>query len=168
MTKGPASAFAGRGNVGGTVNIVTRQPVMESRLGGEFGAGTDKFFCGTFDVNHVLDEGSGIAVRLTAMGHSADEPGRDHVQNKRWAVAPSIAFGLGGDARFIFNYLHLEQDDQPDGGRPNTRNFSLAGSGFEGKTAPVRRSTSTATRLTIAKFRPTPLPEGSSTVSAAA
>lgn len=140
VTKGPASAFAGRGNVGGTVNIVTRQPVMKNRLGGELGIGTDKFFRGTFDVNQVLNEGSGIAVRLTAMGHSADEPGRDHAKNKRWAVAPSIGFGLGGDTSFIVNYLHLEQDDRPDGGLPNTRNFSLAGSGFEGKTAPVRRS----------------------------
>ena len=34
VTKGPASAFAGRGNVGGTVNIVTRQPKLSNFIGG--------------------------------------------------------------------------------------------------------------------------------------
>ncbi|MCR5870715.1 MULTISPECIES: TonB-dependent receptor [unclassified Sphingomonas] len=140
VTKGPASAFAGRGNVGGTVNIVTRQPVLAGRISGELGVGTDNFFRGTFDVNQVVDEAAGIAVRLTAMGHSADEPGRDHVFNRRWAVAPSIGFGLDGDTSFIVNYLHLEQNDRPDAGLPNGRNPSLAGSGFEGRVAPVHRT----------------------------
>lgn len=140
VTKGPASAFAGRGNVGGTVNIVTRQPVLTSSIGAELGVGTDDFFRGTVDVNQVIDRGSGIAIRFTAMGHSADEPGRDAVRNRRWAVAPSIGFGIGGDTSFIVNYLHLEQDDLPDAGLPNGRNFSLAGSGFEGRVAPVDRN----------------------------
>lgn len=140
VTKGPASAFAGRGNVGGTVNIVTRQPVLDARISSELGVGTDNFFRGTFDVNQVVDKAAGIAVRLTAMGHSADEPGRDHVFNRRWAVAPSIGFGLSGDTSFIVNYLHLEQDDRPDFGLPNSRNFSLVGSGFEGRVAPVDRN----------------------------
>lgn len=139
VTKGPASAFAGRGNVGGTVNIVTRQPILSNRVGGEIGIGTDNFYRATADYNYVVDADSGIAVRLTAMAHSADEPGRDQVFSRRWAVAPSIGFGIGGDTSFIVNYLHLEQDDRPDFGLPNGRNLSLAGSGFEGRAAPVDR-----------------------------
>lgn len=140
VTKGPASAFAGRGNVGGTVNIVTRQPLLTPHYRAELGAGTDNFFRGTFDVNTVLDQGSGIALRINGLGHSADEPGRDHVYNRRWAIAPSIGFGIGGDTSLLLNYLHLEQDDLPDAGLPNGRNLSLAGSGFEGRTAPVDRN----------------------------
>lgn len=139
VTKGPASAFAGRGNVGGTVNIVTRQPVLDDLSSVELGLGTDSFVRGTFDANRVLDDARGIAARLTVLGHSADEPGRDQVFNRRWAVAPSIGFGLGGQTSVIFNYLHLEQDDLPDAGLPNARNFSLAGSGLEGRVAPVDR-----------------------------
>lgn len=139
VTKGPASAFAGRGNVGGTVNIVTRQPELVERVRGEFGIGTDNFYRGTADFNQVIDAENGVAARITVMGHSADEPGRDHVHNRRWAIAPSIGFGIGQDTSFIVNYLHLEQDDQPDLGIPNARNLSLAGSGFEGKPAPVDR-----------------------------
>lgn len=140
VTKGPASAFAGRGNVGGTVNIVTRQPLLTPHYRAELGAGTDNFFRGTFDVNTVLDQGSGIALRVNGLGHSADEPGRDQVYNRRWAIAPSIGFGIGGDTSLLINYLHLQQDDLPDAGLPNGRNLSLAGSGFEGRTAPVDRN----------------------------
>lgn len=139
VTKGPASAFAGRGNVGGTVNIVTRQASLDDRIFGEGVVGTDDLFRGTIDVNTVLDANNGIALRLTAMGHSADEPGRDFVENQRWAIAPSLGFGIGGDTTVMINYLHLEQDDVPDLGLPNARNFSLGGSGFEGRVAPVDR-----------------------------
>ena len=140
VTKGPASAFAGRGNVGGTVNIVTRQANLEDRIFGEAVIGTDNLFRGTVDVNTVLNADNGIAFRLTAMGHSADEPGRDFVENKRWAIAPSIGFGICGDTTVMINYLHLEQDDVPDLGLPNARNFSLAGSGLEGRVSPVDRN----------------------------
>lgn len=140
VTKGPASAFAGRGNVGGTVNIVTRQANLEDRIFGEAVIGTDNLFRGTVDVNTVFNADNGIAFRLTAMGHSADEPGRDFVENKRWAIAPSIGFGIGGDTTVMINYLHLEQDDVPDLGVPNARNLSLAGSGLEGRAAPVDRN----------------------------
>lgn len=139
VSKGPASAFAGRGNVGGTVNIVTRQPVLERHLGAELAGGTDAYQRATGDANLVLSEDLGMAARLTGMWHSADEPGRDHVHYRRWAVAPSVGFGLDGDTRLIVNYLHLEQDDRPDAGLPNGRNPSLAGSGFEGRVAPVDR-----------------------------
>ena len=140
VTKGPASAIAGRGNIGGTVNIVTRGPVLNDSIGGEFGVGTDNLYRGTVDANVVLSEAGGIALRVNALAHSADEPGRDMVESERWAIAPSIAFGTGGSTSLVLSYLHLEQNDLPDFGLPNARNFSLAGSGFEGRVAPVRRS----------------------------
>jgi catecholate siderophore receptor len=140
VTKGPASAFAGRGNVGGTVNIVTRSPQLRNLFNGEAVIGTDNFYRGTADANVVLDQANGIAARLTAMAHSNDEPGRDHVYFRRFAVAPSVAFGLGGDTRVTLSYLHLQQDDRPDLGLPNARNPSLTGSPFAGRVAPVDRN----------------------------
>lgn len=140
VTKGPASAFAGRGNVGGTVNIVTRQPIMDNRIGADLGVGTDNFYRGTFDINRTIDTDNGIAARLTVMGHSADEPGRDHVFNRRWAAAPSIGFGIGGDTSVVLGYLHLEQDDRPDLGLPNLRSVAQAATAGAGGPAPVSRT----------------------------
>ena len=44
--------------------------------------------------------------------------GRDEVKNKRWAVAPSLAFGLNTPTRVFLDYLHVEQNNVPDGGVP--------------------------------------------------
>lgn len=140
VTKGPASAFGGRGNVGGTVNIVSRLPKLDNTATAEFSIGTGDLYRTTADVNRVLSEENGIALRINAMGHSADEPGRDHVKNERWAIAPSLAFGLGSPTVVTLSYLHLEQDDVPDYGLPNARNLTLAGSGLEGAVAPVDSS----------------------------
>jgi len=140
VTKGPASAFAGRGNVGGTVNIVTQAPRLDANwISGAGTVGTHDLFRGTVDVNQVLNEESGIAVRVNAMAHSADEPGRDTVHNERWGVMPSIGFGIDQDTTLRINYLHLEQNNLPDYGVPNARNASLVGSPFAGRPAPVPR-----------------------------
>ena len=140
VTKGPASAFAGRGNTGGTVNIVTRSPLLGRLIEGEVSGGTHNFYRATADMNFVVSEPAGIALRLNGMVHSADEPGRDVAHSQRWGFAPSLAIGLGGATRFTMSYLHQEQDYQPDFGLPNARNFSLAGSGLEGRVAPVDTS----------------------------
>jgi len=140
VTKGPASAFAGRGNVGGTINIVSRQPQMDDFAEIELAAGTDNLYRATLDYNIVLSEDAGIALRLNAMAHDADEPGRDVVKNSRYAFAPQVAFGLNGDTRVTLSYLYMSQDDVPDYGLPNARNITLAGSGLEGRVAPVETS----------------------------
>ncbi len=140
ITKGPASAMSGRGSVGGTINIVTRQPDLTSGGEVELSVGTDDFRRATIDQNIVLDAENGTALRLNLLAHSADEPGRDQVRSERWAINPAIAFGLGMPTTLLLNHLHMKQDDVPDYGLPNARNRSLAGSGFEGRVAPVDRA----------------------------
>jgi catecholate siderophore receptor len=139
VTKGPASAIAGRGNIGGSLNIVSRQPLLENRYGAELSAGTDKYLRATVDGNFVLDEANGVALRINAVAHRNDEPGRDRAKSERWGVNPVLGFGLGGDTQATVGYFFLRQDDLPDMGIPNARNRSLAGSGLEGAAAPVRR-----------------------------
>jgi len=140
VTKGPASAYAGRGNIGGTVNIVTRQPDTDTSTGADLSIGTHDQYRATGDINIPISQDQGIAFRINGMVHSADEPGRDQVKNERWAIAPSLGFGIDSATRVTLNYLHMQQDDQPDLGIPNARNRTLTGSGFEGRPAPVRRS----------------------------
>ncbi|WP_137869392.1 TonB-dependent siderophore receptor [Sphingopyxis sp. 2PD] len=139
VTKGPASAIAGRGNIGGSLNIVSRQPLLENRYGAELSAGTDKYLRATVDGNFVLDEANGVALRINAVAHRNDEPGCDRAKSERWGVNPVLGVGLGGDTQATIGYFFLRQDDLPDMGIPNGRNRSLAGSGFEGVAAPVRR-----------------------------
>lgn len=139
VTKGPGSAFAGRGNIGGTVNIVTRQPMLETRAALEAGVGTDRFLRGTADINLLLAEEPGLALRVNLLGHRNDEPGRDVAQSRRWAINPVIGLGIGGPVSITLGWFHMDQDDQPDMGIPNARNRSFAGTPFAGRPAPVDR-----------------------------
>jgi catecholate siderophore receptor len=52
------------------------------------------------------------------MWHDAKAPGRDVVEESRWAVAPSLGLGLGTPTRLIASYYHMEQDNVPDYGIP--------------------------------------------------
>jgi catecholate siderophore receptor len=72
----------------------------------------------TADWNKVLDEDRGIALRLNLMKQDSGVPGRHEVKNDRWGIAPSLAFGLNSPTRVFLNYVHIDQDNVPDGGVP--------------------------------------------------
>ena len=137
ITQGPASAFAGRGNAGGTINLVTRGPLPYDQHVAELSAGTDNYARATLDYNQVVREKGGVAFRFSAMAHGADEPGRDHVRTDRWGAFAALAFGLETDTQVTLSYLHITQNELPDLGLPNMRDFSMLGSGLEGRVAPV-------------------------------
>ncbi len=140
VTKGPASAIAGRGNVGGTLNLVSRRPVLDDGGTVELTAGTDNLWRGTIDVNAILSQDLGAAVRLNAMANRNDVPGRDFTRNRHWAIAPTVAIGINSDTTLSLAWFHLQQRDIPDYGIVNVRNASFAGSPFAGRPAPVDRS----------------------------
>ena len=118
VVKGPSSAIAGRGGTGGTVNLVTKTPKPEPFTRATLGGGTAGYSRVTVDSNAPLASISGAAVRMAAMYASAGVPGRDVAHNGSWAVAPSVAFGLGKPSRFTLAYQHLSQDNVPDYGLP--------------------------------------------------
>ncbi|MFL9610829.1 TonB-dependent receptor [Methylobacillus sp. Pita2] len=118
VLKGPSGAFDGRGSGGGSINIVSKTPKAENFVRGSVGLGTDQYKRGTLDVNYLLSED--IAVRVNAMAHDADVPGRDDVDMKRWGFAPSITFGLNSPTSMTLSYYKLKTDDMPDYGLPLT------------------------------------------------
>jgi catecholate siderophore receptor len=115
IAKGPAGPDYGRGAASGYVNMASKVPTTESFTGGTASYGTADNARITGDINHRF-EGSGTAFRLNVMGQDGEVDGRDFIERKGWAVAPSIAFGLEGDTRSYFYLLHTEQDNVPDGG----------------------------------------------------
>ncbi|MGE3397266.1 MAG: TonB-dependent receptor [Sphingomonas sp.] len=140
VTKGPASAFAGRGNVGGTINLISRYPVLDDGASVDFTVGTDNLYRATLDSNFILSQDLGAAIRFNAMVNSNDVPGRDVTRNRRWAINPSIAIGIDTDTEFSLHWMHLEQNDIPDYGVPNVRNLTFVNDPNVGGPAPVRRS----------------------------
>ncbi|MDT0574728.1 TonB-dependent siderophore receptor [Croceicoccus sp. F390] len=123
--KGPSSAFGGRGAAAGAINIVTKQ-AREGNFGTATAtAGTDDLLRLSVDGNAQLADR--LAVRLAAVYHDADTPGRDAVQNERWGVAPSLTWGLGSPTTATLGYYHYETDGIPDYGIPLTSREQLPG-----------------------------------------
>jgi catecholate siderophore receptor len=139
VTKGPASAYAGRGSTGGSVNLVSKTPHLEPLYSGSLGLGSDEYVRATFDMNQPIKNLpiEGTSLRLNGLFHHADTPGRDIASNKRWGVAPSIAFGLGTPTRLTLSYFHLEQDNMPDYGIPFVASPNSLLSAFENRPSPV-------------------------------
>jgi catecholate siderophore receptor len=117
IAKGPAGPDNGRSAASGYVNMATKVPGTDSFSAGSASYGTANNGRITGDVNHRF-AGSGTALRVNVMGQDGDVDGRDFIERKGWAVAPSLAFGLEGDTRAYFYLLHTEQDNVPDGGVP--------------------------------------------------
>lgn len=120
VAKGPSSAYAGRGSTGGSINLVSKTARLEDFRSVGVTVGTDETRRLTTDLNQVVHEGSGTAVRLNAMFHDADIAGRDVTEDRRWGVAPTVTWGLGTATRVTGSYFHLEQDNIPDYGLPAT------------------------------------------------
>ncbi|WP_166442745.1 TonB-dependent receptor [Phragmitibacter flavus] len=144
VAKGPSSSTSGRGSTGGSINLVTKTPKLEPFYHLDTMGGTDKLFRSTIDINQpfLVNPGSpgvegfsggkgakevlpvapvaesGHAFRLNGLFHTNEVAGRDVVEQERWAIAPSLAFGLGTETRLTFTYLHMEEDNVPEYGIP--------------------------------------------------
>ena len=116
VTKGPASTDNGRTAPTGSINMVSKQPTLHDSLAASVSYGSGDHKRSTADWNHSI--GSNAAFRLNVMGQDSGVPGRDKVENNRWGVAPTLAFGLGTATRVYLDYLHVKQNNIPDGGVP--------------------------------------------------
>jgi catecholate siderophore receptor len=117
IVKGPAGADIGRGSPTGYVNLATKVPTLETTSSGSVTVGSGNLRRFTVDANAAVPTlGDGTAVRLNLMKEDSQSLRRDHVENGSWAFAPSIALGLNTPTRTYLYYLHVEQDNRPDGG----------------------------------------------------
>ncbi|KIH81423.1 TonB-dependent receptor [Pseudomonas batumici] len=116
VSKGPNSAFGGRGSAGGSLNLVSKQPKQQDFTNGGFTYGSDQTRRYTLDVNRQFLDSA--AFRLNLMNHEQNVAGRDAVNYDRWGVAPSLSFGLGTPTRVNLSYYHMQSDDLPDSGIP--------------------------------------------------
>ena len=113
---GANSVFNGSGSVGGTINLVSKVPQGDDLTILSAAIGTDNYWRGTVDSNWRLSPQ--VAVRLNAMVHRNDVPGRDVEHYRRWGVAPAITFGIEGPTRVTLAYVHQRDDNVPIYGIP--------------------------------------------------
>ncbi|WP_019370401.1 TonB-dependent siderophore receptor [Sphingomonas sp. HT-1] len=102
VLKGPAAALLGRGEPGGTINLVTKQ----AQLGRSFGSaglqyGSFNRFRAEGDANLALTQG--ITARLIGYAEDGDTF-RDTVHQKRWGFLPSFGVALGDATRVTYDF----------------------------------------------------------------
>jgi catecholate siderophore receptor len=120
VVKGPASAYEGYGETGGSVNLVSKTPQLTPDYEFSGGVGTNAYNRESLDINQPIKEfgDTGMAFRLNAFHQYNEVADRDFVYDGRWGFAPSLAFGLGTPTRVTLSYLHQREDDLPDYGFP--------------------------------------------------
>jgi len=146
VLKGNAGTDTGRSAPTGSINLTSKQAALEDAnfISATVGNGSQKRV--TADINRVINAETGSAFRLNLMDQDSGVVGRNEVKNKRWAVAPSFAYGLGSPTRIYLNYLHVQQNNVPDGGVPTI--------GLPGYTSPdpARPFLSNAAKVDPANF----------------
>nr|WP_221234681.1 TonB-dependent receptor [Sphingomonas aerophila] len=116
IVRGSDSTLGGRGAAGGTINIISKLPQLDTfaRVSGSYGEADYKRV--TADLNAKLADT--VAVRIAGVWHDQDFAKRDAIYAKRWGFAPSVTIGLGTPTRLTASYYYLESHQLPDSGIP--------------------------------------------------
>lgn len=142
VAKGPSSSFNGRGSAGGTINLVSKAPGVGRFFGGSANFGSDRTKRVTGDLNLPLKAvglGDRTGFRLNALWHESGVAGRKIVENQRWGLAPSLAFGLGTPTRLTLSYFKVKQENIPDYGIPWVTATHNVLADYRNRPAPVAR-----------------------------
>ncbi|MFN3358831.1 MAG: TonB-dependent siderophore receptor, partial [Pseudomonas sp.] len=101
VLRGPATMLYGRGDPGGTFNVVSKQPLAERTvtLGSQLNDQGMKR--GTLDASGPLDEEGRLAYRLNVVGEGGDTF-RDHVETERYGVTPVLTWQATDETKVIF------------------------------------------------------------------
>ena len=116
ILKGPNAALFGRGEPGGTVNIVTRKARF-GETGGEVSASLGAFNARRADADVNLAAGEVVGARLIGFYEEA-ESFRRTVNTERYGFLPSFGFRLGEDTTVTYDLEITRQKAPFDRGVP--------------------------------------------------
>ncbi|WP_425463644.1 TonB-dependent siderophore receptor [Methylobacterium oryzihabitans] len=117
VLKGPASVLYGRGDPGGVINIVTRQPSLVPTADASIQGGSFGFRRVQGSVSGPVPGVDGLAARLS-FASQGDSTFRDLAgrENSRFFVAPAITWNPSPDTRVSFIGEFTRQDTAYDEG----------------------------------------------------
>lgn len=123
VLRGPRSALFGRGEPGGTINLVTKRPQFETR--GEFRA-----TAGRWDLRRIEADvqttfgGDTVGVRLAGFFEDA-ESFRETVETQRVGLYPSITVDLSPQTSLTYELEYTSQEIPFDRGVAFTEEFGF-------------------------------------------
>ncbi|MBV2151224.1 TonB-dependent siderophore receptor [Sphingobium sp. AS12] len=107
VLKGPNSALFGRGEPGGTVNIVSKKPTFKE--GGSFSVAGGKWNTYRVEGDYNLPISDTVAIRLTGAVENA-ESFRDTVETRKYVLNPSFLAKLSDKTIFTYELEYVNQE----------------------------------------------------------
>ncbi|WP_430433714.1 TonB-dependent receptor [Methyloversatilis sp.] len=115
VLRGSAAMLFGRGQAGGVINRVSKQPGLVNRTEVSATVGSYDYGRVTADVNKVVGENA--ALRISAMKTDAGSSRRG-VESEREGIAPTLRWGIGTADEFSIGHLYYTTKNVPDYGVP--------------------------------------------------
>ncbi len=109
VLKGPRAALFGRGEPGGTVNLVTKRPTFKTAGELHLSAGSFETYRADADWTTPLSEA--VAVRLIGFAEDAGSF-RDTVETRKYGASPSLAWRISPQSRLVYE-LELSHQEIP-------------------------------------------------------
>ncbi|MBU0931828.1 MAG: TonB-dependent receptor [Alphaproteobacteria bacterium] len=107
VLKGPNSALFGRGEPGGTINIVTKKPTFDQ--GGSFSIAGGSWETYRVEGDYNLPLSDRIAVRINGSVEKA-ESFRDTVETQKYTLTPSLLAKLSDRDIFTYELEYVKQE----------------------------------------------------------
>lgn len=107
VLKGPNGALFGRGEPGGTVNIVTKKPTFEQ--GGSFSVSAGSWETYRVEGDYNLPLNDSVAIRITGSSEQA-ESFRDTVETQKYTLTPSVLLKLSDKDLFTYELEYVKQE----------------------------------------------------------
>ncbi|WP_409553276.1 TonB-dependent siderophore receptor [Aliiglaciecola sp. M165] len=107
VLKGPRAALFGRGEPGGTINLVTKRPTFETEGQVRFSVGSFDTYRADLDYTTTLSDS--VAVRFVGYYEDA-ESFRDTIETKRQGMNPSIAWQISEQSQFVYELEYSAQE----------------------------------------------------------
>jgi iron complex outermembrane recepter protein len=120
VLKGPAGALFSQGGPGGTVNIVTKQPLSIPRYTVEATIGNFDTYAGSIDLTGPLNDSRTLLYRFIA-GASSSGTFIDFFDRRNYVVAPSLTWQISPATQITF------QGEYTIGQQPNARGLPAKG-----------------------------------------
>lgn len=130
VLKGPASALYGRGEPGGTVNIITKKPQFEQQGYLKFSAG--EYAHQRLEGDYTSGITDDIAFRING-SYEDSESFRGSIKSKKTAITPSIFVKLGDDTSLTYEFEYVDQEIPFDRGIPVLIGVNIAPETFLGE-----------------------------------
>ena len=107
ILKGPRAAVYGRGEPGGTVNLVTKRPTFETT--GELRLSTARFDFYRADIDWTSPLSDEVAVRLVGF-YEEGNSFRDTIETRKKGFSPSMTFLLSEQTQLTYEIEYSDQE----------------------------------------------------------